>query len=100
MNYTRSVLDAADDISSLIVCRPVQFYHPNTGLMGGTTSFQRLNEVTKIWENAGEISWYNNLSAKIWFGLEEVCMLDNIPIASTDRLLVHYPRPTATEKIE
>ena len=68
-----------DDNASLTRPRPTQFFHPNiTGVTQGTTHFQRLNEETDNWENAGEISWLSNYLATVYFGLEQVCKSDNI----------------------
>ncbi|EEB93015.1 hypothetical protein MPER_08388, partial [Moniliophthora perniciosa FA553] len=52
----------------------LQFHHPVTGLHIGTTTFQRLNLLTNVYETAGQIGWVSNHNATIVFGVEEVNM--------------------------
>ncbi|KZT12982.1 uncharacterized protein LAESUDRAFT_640379 [Laetiporus sulphureus 93-53] len=49
-----------------------KFHHPNTGTTTGVTTIQRMNAITGIWDNAGQIDWQSNTSATVYFGTERV----------------------------
>ncbi|EIM88220.1 uncharacterized protein STEHIDRAFT_155573 [Stereum hirsutum FP-91666 SS1] len=51
-----------------------KFYHPNSGLTFGSTTFHRKNMATAKWETAGEIDWTSATNATAHFGIEEVPM--------------------------
>ena len=51
---------------------PSQFFHPNTGLPIGVTSFQRRSYQRDCWDTAGHVDWASMTSAKVAFGTEEV----------------------------
>ncbi|KAA1466135.1 hypothetical protein DENSPDRAFT_830884 [Dentipellis sp. KUC8613] len=51
-----------------------KFYHPNTGLAIGVTTFHRKNTSTSKWETAGEIEWSSYTNATVHFGIDEVSM--------------------------
>ncbi|TFY79399.1 hypothetical protein EWM64_g4609 [Hericium alpestre] len=51
-----------------------KFYHPNTGLSIGVTTFHRKNTTTSKWETAGEIEWSSDTNATVHFGIDEVPM--------------------------
>lgn len=53
-----------------------KFYHPNTGMPIGGTTFHRKNLNTMKWETAGEIEWTSNTNATIYFGIDEVSIRD------------------------
>ena len=50
-----------------------QFFHPYTGMRTGVTSFQRRNLRKESWDNAGHVDWSSNTTAKVCFGMDEVC---------------------------
>lgn len=51
-----------------------QFYHPNSGLTFGSTTFHRKNMATAKWETAGEIDWTSATNATAHFGIEEASL--------------------------
>ncbi|KAK1236670.1 hypothetical protein PQX77_000026 [Marasmius sp. AFHP31] len=53
-----------------------RFHHPVTGSHTGTTTFQRLNTNTGIYETAGHIAWLSSHNAMIAFGVDEVHIRD------------------------
>lgn len=54
-----------------------RFSHSMTGSAGGTTTYQRKNMNSLIFETVGHISWSSNIMASaVYFGLEEVSVKD------------------------
>ncbi|ETW84312.1 hypothetical protein HETIRDRAFT_416015 [Heterobasidion irregulare TC 32-1] len=62
--------------SATVLLMITQFYHPNTGMPIGGTTFHRKNLNTMKWETAGEIEWTSNTNARIYFGIDEVSIRD------------------------
>ncbi|KAG2369987.1 hypothetical protein BDR07DRAFT_330321 [Suillus spraguei] len=54
-----------------------RFSHSMTGSSGGTTTYQRKNMNSLIFETAGQISWSSNTNpSAVYFGLEDVSIKD------------------------
>ncbi|KAG2077596.1 hypothetical protein BDR04DRAFT_556298 [Suillus decipiens] len=54
-----------------------RFSHSMTGSSGGTTTYQRKNMNSLIFETAGQISWSSNTNPSVvYFGLEDVSVRD------------------------
>ncbi|KAG2348698.1 hypothetical protein BDR05DRAFT_943933 [Suillus weaverae] len=84
-----------------------KFSHSMTGPSGGTTTYQRKNMNSLIFETVGQISWSSNtIASTVYFGLEEVSVKDLRKVKNATSqwgilpevispLLIHFMNPSS-----